>query len=101
MVSSKTSGLSSPAPPAAIESLAAELLAGHIDVVTFTSSSTVREFCAGLGEKAAELLARSLVAGHGFVYDAEVKTGPVDPFGRAPGYPVFLALVGGGSGVVV
>jgi 4-amino-4-deoxy-L-arabinose transferase-like glycosyltransferase len=44
-------------------------------------------------------LARSLAAGHGFVYDAEVKTGPIDPFGRAPGYPVFLALVGGGSSV--
>ncbi len=41
-------------------------------------------------------LARSLTAGHGFVYDEAVRSGPVDPFGRAPGYPVFLALVGGG-----
>ena len=41
-------------------------------------------------------LARSLTAGHGFVYDDAVRTGPVDPFGRAPGYPLFLALVGGG-----
>jgi 4-amino-4-deoxy-L-arabinose transferase-like glycosyltransferase len=41
-------------------------------------------------------LARSLVAGHGFVYDEAVRSGSVDPFGRAPGYPVFLALVGGG-----
>lgn len=42
-------------------------------------------------------LARSLVAGHGFQYDEHVKKGPVEPFGRAPGYPVFLALVGGGT----
>jgi 4-amino-4-deoxy-L-arabinose transferase-like glycosyltransferase len=42
-------------------------------------------------------LARSLVAGHGYVYDEHVKKGPVEPFGRAPGYPVFLALVGGGD----
>jgi hypothetical protein len=41
-------------------------------------------------------LARSLVAGHGYVYDEHVRKGPVEPFGRAPGYPVFLALVGGG-----
>ena len=44
-------------------------------------------------------LARSLAAGRGFVFDAEVTSGPVEPFGRAPGYPAFLALVGGGSGV--
>lgn len=42
-------------------------------------------------------LARSLVAGQGFQYDESVKTGPVEPFGRAPGYPVFLAVVGGGA----
>src|SRR3990172_1756817 len=41
-------------------------------------------------------LARSLVAGRGYVYDEHVAKGPVEPFGRAPGYPVFLALVGGG-----
>jgi hypothetical protein len=45
-------------------------------------------------------LARSLAAGRGYVYDAEVLGGPVQPFGRAPGYPVFLALVGGGRAVV-
>jgi len=44
-------------------------------------------------------LARSLVAGHGFVYDDAVQSGPVDPFGRAPGYPVFLALTSGGTRV--
>lgn len=45
-------------------------------------------------------LARSLAAGHGLVYDEHVLKGPVEPFGRAPGYPVFLALVGGGAGYV-
>jgi Dolichyl-phosphate-mannose-protein mannosyltransferase len=44
-------------------------------------------------------LARGLAAGRGFVYDAEVLSGPQDPFGRAPGYPAFLALVGGGRTV--
>jgi len=42
-------------------------------------------------------LARSLVAGHGYDYDEHVKKGAVEPFGRAPGYPVFLALTGGGQ----
>ncbi|MCC7008728.1 MAG: hypothetical protein IT184_07920 [Acidobacteria bacterium] len=42
-------------------------------------------------------LARSLASGDGFVYDPIVRNGPVEPFGRAPGYPLFLALVGGGG----
>jgi 4-amino-4-deoxy-L-arabinose transferase-like glycosyltransferase len=41
-------------------------------------------------------LARSLSAGHGFVFDEQVRSGPVEPFGRAPGYPFWLALTGGG-----
>ena len=41
-------------------------------------------------------LARSLTAGKGYVYDEHVANGPVQPFGRAPGYPVFLALIGAG-----
>jgi 4-amino-4-deoxy-L-arabinose transferase-like glycosyltransferase len=45
-------------------------------------------------------LARSLAAGRGFVYDEALRAGgPVDPFDRAPGYPAFLALVGGGGAV--
>jgi hypothetical protein len=44
-------------------------------------------------------LARSLAAGRGFVYDAVVLDSPVQPFGRSPGYPAFLALVGGGGRV--
>jgi 4-amino-4-deoxy-L-arabinose transferase-like glycosyltransferase len=41
-------------------------------------------------------LARSLAAGRGFVYDAPLQAGPVQPFGRAPGYPAFLAIAGPG-----
>jgi 4-amino-4-deoxy-L-arabinose transferase-like glycosyltransferase len=44
-------------------------------------------------------LARSLAAGRGFVYDDPAQSGVVDPFGRAPGYPLFLALAGGGRDV--
>ena len=42
-------------------------------------------------------LARNLAAGRGYDFDEHVKQGPVTPFGRAPGYPVFLALTGGGT----
>jgi hypothetical protein len=45
-------------------------------------------------------LARSLAAGHGFVYDAALPGGTADAVGRAPAYPVFLALTGGGNGAV-
>lgn len=44
-------------------------------------------------------LARGLATGHGFVYDDTAREGGVDPFGRAPGYPAFLALVGAGREV--
>lgn len=44
-------------------------------------------------------LARSLAAGHGLVYDAAMLAGPIEPFGRAPGYPLFLSIVGGGDAV--
>ncbi|HET7220323.1 MAG TPA: hypothetical protein VFJ02_19845 [Vicinamibacterales bacterium] len=39
-------------------------------------------------------LAQSLAAGRGFVYDETLETGTAQKFGRAPGYPVFLALLG-------
>jgi 4-amino-4-deoxy-L-arabinose transferase-like glycosyltransferase len=45
-------------------------------------------------------LARSLTAGHGYEYDEHVRSGPVQPFGRAPGYPVFLTLIGAGRALV-
>jgi 4-amino-4-deoxy-L-arabinose transferase-like glycosyltransferase len=44
-------------------------------------------------------LARSLAAGRGLVYDEAILDSPVQPFGRAPGYPAFLALAGGGRTV--
>lgn len=44
-------------------------------------------------------LARSLSQGHGFVYDEALTSSGLEPFGRAPGYPAFLALVGGGNSV--
>ena len=42
-------------------------------------------------------LARSLARGHGFAYDSVLTSSGVEPFGRAPGYPAFLAIVGGGA----
>jgi 4-amino-4-deoxy-L-arabinose transferase-like glycosyltransferase len=44
-------------------------------------------------------LARSLARGQGFVYDEAVTAGGADPFGRAPGYPAFIALTGAGRAV--
>ncbi len=41
-------------------------------------------------------LAHSLAAGKGFVYDPAFETGTAQQFGRAPGYPVFLAAIGAG-----
>jgi hypothetical protein len=43
-------------------------------------------------------LAKSLSAGKGFTYDPPPAVSDTPRFGRAPGYPVFLALVGGGRG---
>jgi 4-amino-4-deoxy-L-arabinose transferase-like glycosyltransferase len=45
-------------------------------------------------------LARSLASGRGFVYDEAMQAASFEPFGRAPGYPAFLALAGGGRDVV-
>ena len=42
-------------------------------------------------------LARNLAAGRGYDFDDHLKQSHVQPFGRAPGYPVFLALTGGGG----
>jgi 4-amino-4-deoxy-L-arabinose transferase-like glycosyltransferase len=41
-------------------------------------------------------LARSLAAGQGFVYDTAVESGTAQRFGRAPGYPLFLAALDAG-----
>jgi uroporphyrinogen III methyltransferase/synthase len=51
-----------PAPPSAIDALRKALEGGAVDVVTFTSSSTVRELCAALGPDARELLSHALLA---------------------------------------
>ena len=44
-------------------------------------------------------LARSIASGHGFVYDDAIRSLPQEPFGRAPGYPLVLSLIGGGGAV--
>jgi hypothetical protein len=44
-------------------------------------------------------LATSLANGRGFTYDMASETGTAQRFGRAPGYPAFLALAGAGRGV--
>jgi 4-amino-4-deoxy-L-arabinose transferase-like glycosyltransferase len=41
-------------------------------------------------------LAANLSAGRGFVYDRVADTGTGQQFGRAPGYPLFLAAIGAG-----
>ena len=41
-------------------------------------------------------LARGLTEGRGFAYDPTILTGTVQQFGRAPGYPAFLAIIGAG-----
>jgi hypothetical protein len=45
-------------------------------------------------------LARSIAAGDGVVYDAAFTGSSTAPFSRAPAYPAFLALVGGGRAPV-
>lgn len=42
-------------------------------------------------------LAQSVAAGRGFVYAASHETGTAQQFGRAPAYPLFLAVIGAGS----
>ena len=42
-------------------------------------------------------LAHSVSAGRGFTYDARQGTGTTQQFGRAPGYPLFLAVIGAGA----
>jgi 4-amino-4-deoxy-L-arabinose transferase-like glycosyltransferase len=41
-------------------------------------------------------LARNIAAGNGFVYDSEIESGTAPRFGRAPGYPLFLAALDAG-----
>jgi uroporphyrinogen III methyltransferase/synthase len=59
--------------------LRARLTAGEIDVVTFTSSSTVRNLCQALGEGHATLLSRCLITCIG-----PVTAGTAREFGLSP-----------------
>jgi 4-amino-4-deoxy-L-arabinose transferase-like glycosyltransferase len=43
-------------------------------------------------------LAQSVAAGRGFVYDESHATGTAQQIGRAPVYPLFLAILGAGPG---
>jgi 4-amino-4-deoxy-L-arabinose transferase-like glycosyltransferase len=43
-------------------------------------------------------LAESVSAGRGFTYAPDHETGTAQQFGRAPAYPLFLAMIGGGAG---
>ena len=42
-------------------------------------------------------LAASVAEGRGFVYDSSFEVGTGQQFGRAPGYPLFLAAIGAGG----
>src|SRR5262245_49890949 len=42
-------------------------------------------------------LAAGITAGRGFAYDSAADTGTGQQFGRAPGYPLFLAAIGAGD----
>jgi hypothetical protein len=44
-------------------------------------------------------LARGIASGAGFVYDGAQETGTAQQFGRAPGYPLFLAALDAGRPV--
>jgi uroporphyrinogen III methyltransferase/synthase len=59
--------------------LRARLLDGEIDVVTFASSSTVRNLCRALGDDAATLLSRTLVACIGPVTASTAREEGLDP----------------------
>jgi hypothetical protein len=45
-------------------------------------------------------LAANVAAGRGLVYDESFETGTGQQFGRAPGYPLFLAAIGAGGDAV-
>jgi uroporphyrinogen III methyltransferase/synthase len=62
-----------PPPPEAIARLTRDLASGRIDVVTFTSSSTVENLCELLGAQAADLLAGPRIASIGPVTTATAE----------------------------
>ncbi len=70
---------------AAIVGLAARLAFGLLSWVDKPLTHDEREYLA---------LARSVAAGRGFTYPPGHETGTAQQFGRAPGYPLFLAAIG-------
>jgi 4-amino-4-deoxy-L-arabinose transferase-like glycosyltransferase len=70
---------------AAAVGLAARLAFGLLYWVDKPLTHDEREYLA---------LARSVAAGRGFTYPPGHETGTAQQFGRAPGYPLFLAAVG-------
>ena len=70
---------------AAVVGLAARLAFGLVYWVGKPLTHDEREYLA---------LARNVAAGRGFTYDPSHQTGTAQQFGRAPGYPLFIAAVG-------
>jgi 4-amino-4-deoxy-L-arabinose transferase-like glycosyltransferase len=70
---------------AAIVGLAARLAFGLLYWVDKPLTHDEREYLA---------LARSVAAGRGFTYPPGHETGTAQQFGRAPAYPLFLAVIG-------
>jgi len=70
---------------AAVVGLAARLAFGLLYWVDKPLTHDEREYLA---------LARSVAEGRGFTYDPSHQTGTAQQFGRAPGYPLYLAAVG-------
>jgi uroporphyrinogen III methyltransferase/synthase len=62
-----------PATGPAVEGLAAELAAGRLDAVTFTSGSTVDHLCDALGPRAVELLGNARLASIGPVTTEAIR----------------------------
>lgn len=76
---------------AALVGLAARLAFGLLYWVDKPLTHDEREYLA---------LAQSVTAGRGFTYPPGHRTGTAQQFGRAPGYPLFLATIGVPDGEV-
>ena len=73
---------------AALAGLCLRLLFGLVYWVDKPMTHDEREYLA---------LARSLANGRGLVHDEAIEVGTGQRFGRAPGYPAFLAAIGAGT----
>ncbi len=74
---------------AAVAGLIARLAFGFLYWVHKPLTHDEREYLA---------LAQSVAAGRGFVYDTSQERGTAQQIGRAPVYPLFLAIIGAGKG---